>query len=96
MTTKILNQQLEVRSGTRLPKPVLIATSGNDMKLYKTVDPDENGYTTVVRYGQVATYPGPIGYIERNGKVYPEEPTLTSIKMVHYWDFLDDPDKQTK
>ena len=38
----------------------------------------------------------PIVYIERDGKVYPEEPVLTSIKMVPYWDFLEDPDKQVK
>jgi hypothetical protein len=60
LADKIVNQQLEIKSGTRLPKPVLIATCGDDMKLYKTVEPDATGYIKVVRYDEVRTYPGPI------------------------------------
>jgi hypothetical protein len=93
LTTKIVKQQLEIKSGTRLPKPVLIATCGKDRKLYKTVEPDETGYTTVVRFGLVQRYAGPIGYIDYDGKISTEEPTLTSIKMSPYWDFLNEADK---
>jgi hypothetical protein len=74
LSIEIVNQQLEIKSGTRLPKPVLIATCGENRKLFKTVEPDETGYVTVVRYGRVITYPGPIRYIDYDGQISPEEP----------------------
>jgi hypothetical protein len=83
---------MKILIGTRLPKLVLLATCEGDMKLFKTVEPAEDGTVTVVRHGHTVTYPGPIGYIERDGKIYPEEPVLTSIAMMPYWDFVDQPD----
>jgi hypothetical protein len=82
-------------TGSRLPKPILLATCEGDMKLFKTVEPAEDGTVTVIeRDGRTVTYPGPIGYIERDGQIYPEEPVFTSIKMMPYWDFVDEPEQQ--
>jgi hypothetical protein len=81
-------------TGTRFPKPILLAICGDDMKLYKTVEPDRDGTVTVMeRGGHMVTYPGPIGYVERDGQIYPEEPVLTSVRMMPYWDFVEEPEK---
>jgi hypothetical protein len=73
---------------TRLAKPILIATCGDDRKLYKTFEPCEDGTITAInRGGSTVTFPGPIGYIEYHGKISHEEPVFTSIKMVTYWEF---------
>lgn len=96
MTNRTLPQKLlKNLTGTRLPKPTLLATCGDKMKLYKTVEPAEDGTVTVIRLdGCTVKYPGPIGYIERDDTIYPEEPVLTSIKMMPYWDFVDEPEDQ--
>lgn len=89
MTTKIVKQQLEIKSGTRLPKPILIATREDGAKLYITVEPVNDFIET----SDGRRFLGSYGYIEMPDGSTHEEPTLTSIKMSPYWHFLDDPNR---
>lgn len=87
MTTKSVKRQLEIKSGTRLPKPVLIATCEDGAELYVTVQPDDSGWIKLASGGQI---PGSIGFIKMaDSSRGPDEPTWTSVKMSPYWTFIE-------
>ena len=91
LTTKIVYQHQELKSGTRLQKPLLIATRDDGAELYVTVQPDDSGWIELASGGR---FPGSFGFIKMaDGSRGPDEPTGTSVKMSPYWHFLDDPSK---